>query len=78
MLKAILDTGNFEKKLLTNQTLPVVILAMNLRIDSMIVLIGVSSQTLSTPAMKEVVADAELGGAWVTRSMRHVSRTGIN
>ena len=58
----VTDTGNrnLQQKLLSNQTLPVV-LTMNPRIDYNIAMIGGGSQTLSMPAMKEVVAGAVHG-----------------
>ena len=72
------SNGNFEQKLLSNRTLPVVAPTMNPRIDHMIELIVVAPQTVLTPAMKEVVADTASGGAWVNMTPRKVIRTGID
>ena len=46
---------NFEHKLLSNQTLPVVVLKMNPRIDNRILPIGGAYQTLLMPVTKEAV-----------------------
>ena len=46
------SNGYFEQKLLSNRTLPVVVLTMNLIIDDMIAQIGEASQTLLTPVTK--------------------------
>ena len=53
---------NFGKTLLSNRTLPVVVPMMNPRIDLMIVLIVVGSQTLLVHETKEVVADTAAHG----------------
>ena len=70
--------GNFEKKLLSNQTLPVVVSKMNLRIYQRITPIVLATQILLTPATKEVAADAELGSVLVNRTLRIVISTGVN
>ena len=51
---------------------------MNPRIDQIIAPILVVPQTLLTPAIKEVVVDAALGGAWVNRTLWQFRRTGVN
>ena len=61
-----------QQKLFSNQTLPVVVPTMDPRIDNRTANIGGASQTLLTPATKEVVADAARGSAWVHRNPRHV------
>ena len=58
--------------------LPVVVPTMNPRIDNNIALIGRASQTLPTPATKEVIPYAVCSGAWVKRTPWQVSRTGVN
>ena len=75
-----MDTSNrnFEKKLLSNWTLPVVVPAMNPITDQKIALIVVAPQTLLMPATKEVVADVASGGAWFNRTLRQVSRMGVD
>ena len=52
--KKVIDTsnGNFEQELLSNQTIPVVVLKMNLRIDQRIVLIVVATKRHLVPAAK--------------------------
>ena len=50
------SNGKFEKKLLSNWTIPVIVPTMNLRIDQSIVSIVLDPQTLLTPATQEVVA----------------------
>ena len=72
------SNGYFEHKLLSNCTLPVVVSTMNPRIDDRIAPIGGASQTLSTPATKEVSVHAVCGGEWVNRTLRQVSRTGVD
>ena len=47
-------------------------------IDNMNVPIGGASQTISTPATKEVVAHAACGGTWINRTPRQVSHTGVD
>ena len=72
------SSGSFEVKLLSNRTLPVVVLTMNPRIYPKIVPIVVATQTLLTPEMKEVVADAACGSTWVNRTQRQFIITGID
>ena len=52
------NNGNFEQKLLSNRTILVVVLTMNLSIDPRIVPTVAVPQTLLTPETKEVLADA--------------------
>ena len=75
-----MDTSNrnFQQKLLSNRTLPIVVPTMNLRIDNRIAPIGGASQTLFTPATKEVVADVECSGTWVYQTHIQLSWTGFN
>ena len=61
---------NFEQKLLSNQTIPVVIPRMNPRTDQRIAPIVVTPQTLLTTVTKEVVADALSGSVWFHRNPR--------
>ena len=74
----ITDTSNnnFEQKLFNYQTLPVVVSTMNPIVYQWIAPVVVVSQTLLTPATKEIVSDAALGGAWVNRTPRKFIRTG--
>ena len=60
--------GDFELTLLSNRTLPVIILTMNLSIDPRIVPIVVLPQTLLTPKTKEVFVEAACGNEWVKRT----------
>ena len=53
---------NFEQKILSNRTIPVVVPTMNTSIYQRIVPIVVAPHTLLTSTMKEVVADAASGG----------------
>ena len=66
--ETVIHTNNrsFEQTLLSNQTIPVVLLTMNPRIDQRITPIVVAAHTLFTPVTKEVVAHTPLGGAWLT------------
>ena len=50
----VVDTSNrnFQQKLLSNRTLPIVVPTMNPRIDNRIAPIGGAYQTFSTPATK--------------------------
>ena len=50
---------------------------MNLRIDDMIAPIGGASQTISTPAIKDAVADAASGGGWFNQTPWKVIRKGV-
>ena len=70
--------GNFKQKLLSNWTIHVVVSAINPGIDQGIALIVLAPKTLLAPAMKEVIADAASGGAWVNKIMRQVSSTGVD
>ena len=51
------------KKQLSNRILPLTVPTMNPRIDDRISTIGGAYQTLSAPAMKELVTDRASGGA---------------
>ena len=66
------SNGNCEQKLLSNRTLPVVVLTINPRIDDIIAPLGGASQALLIPATKEVVTDVASGGVWVNRSPQQV------
>ena len=57
------NNGDFEKNLLSDRTIPVIVLTMNPGIEQIIAPIVVTPQALLVPAMKEVVADAASGGA---------------
>ena len=72
------SNGNSQQNLLSNRTLPVIVLTMNLMVDNIIAPIGGASQTLFTPATKEVVADAECSGTWVDWTPRQVIQTGVD
>ena len=68
------SNDNFEQKILSNRNIPVVIPMMNPRI----VPIVLAPQMILTPATKEVATDAASCGAWVNRTPRQVSRTGVD
>ena len=72
------SNGDFEQKLLSKRTLPVVFPSMNPSIDQSIATIVVASQTLLMSATKEVVVEAVSVDTWVNRTPRRVRRTGIN
>ena len=57
------SNGILQQKLLSNRTLPVVVLTIDPRIDNRIATIGGAYQTILTPATKEVVVDAACGSA---------------
>ena len=68
----------FWKKLLSYQTILVLTPPTNLGIDHGIAPIILAQQTLLTPATKEVVEDAEPGGAWINMNLRQLIRRGVN
>ena len=68
----------FEQKLLSNWTIPVVVLTINPSIDQRIAPIVLAPQTLLTTATNEVVADVALGGTLVNRNPQQVSWIGFN
>ena len=47
-------------------------------IDLKIAAIRLTPQTLLTPETKEIITDAASGGNWISRTLRQVSRTGID
>ena len=57
--------GNFEQRVLSYWTIPVLHLLTNTGIDQGIALSILAPQTLLKPVTKEVVADAASGGAWI-------------
>ena len=57
------SNGNFEQNILSNGTIPVVVLKMSPRIYQRIAPIVFAPQTLLTTATKEVVANMASGGA---------------
>ena len=57
------SNSNFEHKLLSNRTIPVIPLAMNPNFDKGIAPIVLAPQTLLATKTKEVVAETTLGGA---------------
>ena len=59
------SNNNFEQQLLSNRTIPVVVLMVNPNIEQMIAPIVLEPHMLSTLSTKEVVVDADLGGTWV-------------
>ena len=69
---------NFEQKLLSNRTIPVLPLPMNPSIDQGIAPIILSPQTLLTSARKEVIVDAALCSAWVHWTQWQVSSMGVD
>ena len=71
------SNGNFEQKIWSNRTIPVVVPTMKPSIEQRIAPIVAVPQTLFTPETKEVVVDAASGGTWVNRTPRIVNRTGI-
>ena len=72
------SNGNFEQKLLSNQTIPVVVPKMSPIIDQQISPIVMAPQTILMPATKDVVTDTVSGSAWVNSTLRKVSRTGVD
>ena len=62
------SNGNPEQKLLSNQTIPVVVPTMKPRIEQKIAPILVVPRTLLTPATKEAIVDAASGVVWVNRT----------
>ena len=71
------SNGKIQQKLVGKQTLPVVVLMMNLSIEKRIAPIGGYYQTLLPPATKEVVEDAACG-MWVNWTPGQIIQTGVN
>ena len=78
--ETVTHTSNeiFEKKLFSNHIIPVFSPVMNLGVEQGIAPIILAQQTLVATGTKEVVANAALGGAWINRTPRKVSSTGID
>ena len=78
--ETVTDTSNgkFEQKILSDRTIPVVVLKMNPRIDQRIAPIVMEPHTILTPAAKKVVANTASGVAWVNRNPQQVIQTGVN
>ena len=72
------SNGHFEKELLSNRTILVVVPEMNPIIDQGISPVVLAPQTLLVPTMKEVITDTALVGTWVNRTPWQVSRTGVD
>ena len=72
------SNGNFEQKLLSYQTIPVLPLPTNLGIDQGILEIRLMPQTLMKPVTKKIVSVVVLGDKWVNRGPRRVSRTDVD
>ena len=72
------SNGNFEQKLLSNRTIPVVVPKMNPRIDQIIATSLVVPQALFTPLTKEVVVDMVPVCDWVNWAPQQVIRTGAD
>ena len=77
--KTVTRTGNgiFKHKLLSNRNIPVLPPELNPSIDKSIALILLASQRLLAPVMKEGVADAVSGSAWVNMTPRQLIQTGV-
>ena len=72
------SSGNFEQKLLSNRTIPVLKPPMNPGTDQGIVPIILAPQTLLKPATKEVATDTASVGMWINRNTKQVSRTWVD
>ena len=57
--------GNFEQRVSSYRTIPVLHLLTNTGIDQGVALSILAPQMLLKPVTKEVVADAASGGAWI-------------
>ena len=77
--ETVIHTNNrsFQKKLLSNRTIPVVVLTMNPSIDHRIAPIVLAPQTLLATTTKKGVADATSSGASVNSTLRQVSHIGV-
>ena len=60
------------------RTIPVITLPKNPGIDQQIVVIIVAPQTLLMPGNNKIVAVTASGGAWIYRTLRQVSKTGVD
>ena len=67
------SNGNFEQKILSNLTIPVVVLTVKLKIEQMIAL-----EMLFTPVTEEVEADTSSGGAWVNMTPQQLVQAGFD
>ena len=56
------SNGNFEQKILSKRTIPVVVPTINPRIDQRVAPILVVPKTILVPATKEVISNAASGG----------------
>ena len=70
--------GNFEQKLLSNRTIPIVPPAINPGIDQWITSIVLAPQTLLAPEIKEVIMDVASGSTWVNSNPQQLIWTGVN
>ena len=71
------SSRDFEQKIFSNQTIPVLPLTMNQDIDQGIAPIILEPQTLLMPVTKEVVADMALGSTCINRNLRRFSMTDV-
>ena len=60
--------GNFEQKLLSYRTIPVLSPPINPEVDQGIVEIKFTPPMILMPVTNEIIADAVLGGVWVSRT----------
>ena len=62
------NNGNFEQKLLSNRTIPIVVRTMIPRIEQSIAPIVMAPQTILIPMMKESVVHMASGGTGVNKT----------
>ena len=67
------SNGKFEQQILSNRTIPVVVLTVKPNIEQMITL-----QMLFTPVTEEVEADTASGGAWVNMNPQQLVQAGFD
>ena len=72
------SNGKFGQKILSYWTISVLPSPMNSEIDQFISEILLTTQIILMPTTKDIVADAALGGMWMSRTPRRVSRTGVD
>ena len=72
------SNGDFEQKILSYWTIPVLPLTRNLGMDLRLPEIRLTPQMLLTTAMKEIFMEAALGGAWTSRTPQKSTSTGVD
>ena len=75
--RKVTDTSNgyLKQKLLSNRTLPIIVMTMDPKIDDRIATCGESPHNMAITLTTEVISDAARRSAQVLWTPRHASRT---